>query len=199
MANHVYNYIEIIGNEKCQNEFENRINEILLTKEHNWMEYKPIEQLKFMPKHPRDQEGWLINAYDYYIDNIGAKWAHIEDAGADYLSIVSAWSPVSSFIGHLVQYLYQFDPNIVVKHNYTDEFHQFVGVQRATSDGEALYDYEEIEWGYIVEHFKEKGIDIEDSDFDWHDYNKKLEAHPNEYLDEYVWQWQSKAWQLMMN
>ena len=199
MANHVYNYIEIIGNEKCQNEFENRLNDILFTNEHNWMEYKPIEDLKFMPKHPRDQEGWLINAYDYYIDNIGAKWAHIEDAGADYLSIVSAWSPVSSFIGHLVQYLYQFDPNIVVKHNYTDEFHQFVGVQRATSDGEALYDYEEIEWGYIVEHFKEKGIDIEDSDFDWHDYNKKLEAHPNEYLDEYVWQWQSKAWQLMIN
>ena len=70
MANHVYNYIEIIGNEKCQNEFENRLNDILFTNEHNWMEYKPIEDLKFMPKHPRDQEGWLINAYDYYIDNI---------------------------------------------------------------------------------------------------------------------------------
>mgnify|MGYP003128334062 FL=1 len=43
------------------------------------------------------------------------------------------------------------------------------------------------------------GVDIDGSDFDWHDYNEKLGAHPNEYLDDYVWQWQSKAWQLLLN
>ena len=199
MANHVHNYIEIIGNDECIEAFEKSINKILFKNEHGWIDYKPVEDLEFMPKHPRDQEGWLINSYDYYIDNVGAKWAHVEDFESTYITLVSAWSPVSAFVGHLVQFLYQFDPNVVLKHNYVDEYHQFIGVQRCTSDGEALFDYEEIEWGYIIEHFKDMGVDIDGSDFDWHDYNEKLGAHPNEYLDDYVWQWQSKAWQLLLN
>mgnify|MGYP000088188786 CR=1 FL=1 len=138
--------------------FEEAINSILFKNEQGWMEYKSLEDLDFMPKHPRDQEGWLIGAYDYYIDNVGAKWAHIEDSESTYVTLVSAWSPVSAFVGHLVQYLSGFDTNVMLKHDYTDEYHQFVGIQRVTSDGEPLFDYEEIEWGWLVEEFSKKGI-----------------------------------------
>lgn len=200
MANHVHNYIEIIGNDECIEAFEKSINKILFKNEHGWMDYKPVEDLEFMPKHPRDQEGWLIGAYDYYIDNVGAKWAHVEDFESNYITLVSAWSPVSAFAGHLVRYLYQFDPNVLLKHDYTDEYHQFVGVQRITSDGEPLFDYEEVQWGWIVESFSEKDVDIEISDFEWWETLEALEgATPEEYLDDLVYQWRADAWKLLMN
>jgi len=200
MANHVHNYIEIVANDKCIEAFENTMNNVLYMNDRGWMEYKPVEDLEFMPKHPRDQEGWLIDSYDYYIDNVGAKWAHIEDSDSTYLTLVSAWSPVSAFVGHLVQYLYQFDPNVVLKHDYTDEFHQFVGVQRVTSDGEALFDWDEIEWGWIVEAFSKKGVDVEISDFEWWETLEALDGYtPEEYLEDMVYQWRKNAWKLMTN
>ena len=165
-----------------------------------WMEYKGIEDLNFMPKHPRDQEGWLINAYDYYIDNIGAKWAHIEDSESTYITLVSAWSPVSAFVGHLVQYLSGFDTNVMLKHDYTDEYHQFVGIQRVTSDGEPLFDYDEIEWRWLVEEFSKEGVDVESNDFEWWETLEALDGYtPQEYLDDMVDKWRANAWKLMMN
>jgi hypothetical protein len=200
MANHVHNYIEIVGNERCIEAFEKCINSILFKNEQGRMEYKPVEDLNFMPKHPRDQEGWLINAYDYYIDNVGAKWAYIEDAESTYVTLTSAWSPVSAFVGHLVQYLSGFDPNVMLKHDYTDESHLFVGVQRVTSDGEPLFDYDEIEWGWIVEEFLKEGVDVESNDFEWWETSEALDGHtPEEWLEGVVYNWREKAWKLMMN
>ena len=200
MANHVHNYIEIVGNEKCIEAFETCINNIQFMNKQGWMEYKGIEDLNFMPKHPRDQEGWLINAYDYYIDNVGAKWAHIEDSENAYITLVSAWSPVSAFVGHLVQYLSGFDTNVMLKHDYTDEYHQFVGIQRVTSDGEPLFDYDEIEWRWLVEEFSKEGVDVESNDFEWWETLEALDGYtPQEYLDDMVDKWRANAWKLMMN
>ena len=94
-------------------------------------------------------------SWDWYRDNVGAKWAHIDDGADDYINIVSAWSPVSEFCMKLVEFLSLTDPNVLLRHQYEDEFRNFVGIQIFWAENEeADCDHEQIEDTDITESFR---------------------------------------------
>ena len=200
MANHVQNYITVLGNEAVMQKFADQVankrEEVTMT---NWEgnpmtveEHVSIEQLSFMPKYDEDK------SWDWYRDNVGAKWAHIDDGADDYINIVSAWSPVSEFCMKLVEFLSLTDPNVLLRHQYEDEFRNFMGKQYYGSDKEqdesinGWYawegDYYETDGDELVQEFNERFPDIDTTaeDFDWYDEVKTGGdvIYPNEVLDE---------------
>ena len=131
MANHVYNYITVNGTNAVVNQFAEIGKNFTTQREStNWegepitfTEFKPIEELKFMPEY--DEDEW----YDWYCENVGAKWCHIEEWEDDYMNLCSAWSACTEFAGRLTTFLAETDPNVQVRHQYEDEFRNFVGIQ----------------------------------------------------------------------
>ena len=198
MANHVSNYITVIGNEAVMDKFADQVANKTVEREiTNWedkpmtiQEHVGIDELSFMPKYDED------DSYNWYCDNVGAKWAHIEDGAEDYVNIVSAWSPVSDFCQHLVGYLSQVDPNVILRHQYEDEFRNFVGIQIHWADeGTPDSDYEEIEDAEMGEAMLEMFPDWEEDDFDHWDYHEKYDCVPGEAFDDYVWNWMEEQWE----
>ena len=185
MANHVYNYITVEGNEAVQLEwdklFTNYHEEIERPSYHGdgtikVREYKQIELHPFLEGY--DEDNW----YNWGCENIGAKWAHIEDADEYHAYIVSAWSPVIPYLESLYQHLIKLDEEVVIKCNYEDEFRNFIGVW---FNG----DYEEIEGDELTEQFETKyKVDISDENFDWWD---EIEGHgvADELFDNLVHEW----------
>ena len=198
MANHVQNYITVLGNEAVMQKFADQVankrEEVTMT---NWEgnpmtveEHVSIEQLSFMPKYDEDK------SWDWYRDNVGAKWAHIDDGADDYINIVSAWSPVSEFCMKLVEFLSLTDPNVLLRHQYEDEFRNFVGIQIFWAENEeADCDHEQIEDTDITEAMLEKFPEWEDDDFDRWDYHEKYDCVPGEVLDDFIWQWMDGQWE----
>ena len=199
MANHVSNYITVIGNEAVIDKFADQVANNTVGREikgfnseetYTIQEHVCIDELSFMPKYDED------DSYNWYVDNVGAKWAHIEDGGEDYVNIVSAWSPVSDFCQHLVGYLSQVDPNVILRHQYEDEFRNFVGIQIHWADeGTPDSDYEEIEDAEMGEAMLEMFPDWEEDDFDHWDYHEKYGCVPGEAFDDYVWNWMEEQWE----
>ena len=198
MANHVSNYITVIGNEAVVDKFTDQVVNKTVERETTDWEGKPmlisehvgIDELSFMPKYDED------DSYNWYCDNVGAKWAHIEDGSDDYVNIISAWSPVSDFCQHLVGYLSQVDPNVILRHQYEDEFRNFVGIQIHWADeGTPDSDYAEIEDAEMGEDMLEMFPDWEDDNFDHWDYHEKYDCVPGEAFDDYVWNWMDEQWE----
>jgi len=198
MANHVSNYITVIGNEAVVDKFTDQVVNKTVERETTDWEGKPmlisehvgIDELSFMPKYDED------DSYNWYCDNVGAKWAHIEDGSDDYVNIISAWSPVSAFCQHLVEYLSQVDPDVVIRHQYEDEFRNFIGIQIHWADeGVPGSDYEEIEDAEMGEDMLEMFPDWEDDNFDHWDYHEKYDCVPGEAFDDYVWNWMDEQWE----
>ena len=197
MANHVQNYITVIGNDAVMQKFAD---EVANKKEEktimNWedkpmtiKEHVSIDQLSFMPKYNED------DSWEWYRENIGAKWAHIDDGEDDYINIVSAWSPVSEFCTKLVEYLAQTDPKVVIRHQYEDEFRNFVGIQIFWSDDEiSECDHYEMQDSEIDDHMSERFIEWGEDDFDLYDYSEKYDCVPIEELDGFVWDWMEEQW-----
>ena len=185
MANHVYNYITVEGNEAVQLEwdklFTNYHEEIERPSYHGdgtikVREYKQIELHPFLEGY--DEDNW----YNWGCENIGAKWAHIEDADEYHAYIVSAWSPIVPYLESLYQHLIKLDEEVVIKCTYEDEFRNFIGVW---FNG----DYEEIDGEELTEQFETKyKVDISDENFDWWD---EIEGHgvADELFDNLVHKW----------
>ena len=184
MANHVYNYITVTGTEEVEKVF-NSIGETFTTQREstNWegkpitfTEFKPIEELEFMPEY--DEEKW----YDWYCENVGAKWCHIEEWEGDYMNLCSAWSACTGFAERLTTFLAETDPNVRVRHQYEDEFRNFIGV--AVYEGldadEILF--EELDDGDITELFKH-----EHPEFD-HDA-EEMSGEMQEAYDDFIYDW----------
>jgi hypothetical protein len=97
MANHVYFTINISTNEEGEKAFDKAL--VTQTSTYKDWEGKPREMeelselhtLPFMPEAELDEEGFVVNSWDYYCDNVGAKWCNIEDWSSDWLSGYSAW------------------------------------------------------------------------------------------------------------
>jgi len=129
--------------------------------------------------------GWLENSYDWYCENVGAKWCNIEEVDECQVYGYSAWSPPIEMLGHLAKYM-----KTGLRMNYEDEFRNFIGVAWADEDGETSYD--EIEGEELLERFLEDtGMEEVSSDFDW---SEEVEVDgvkhcADEYYDSIVYNW----------
>ena len=65
--------------------------------------------------------------YSWTIDNIGPKWAYLDDFDEVSLNGVSAWSAPEAGVEKLLSILEEFDPNIISYLTYEDEMPNFFG------------------------------------------------------------------------
>jgi hypothetical protein len=186
MANNVENYITVEGNKAVEKHWD-----MLFTDYHETVErpsyhgdgtIKVREYLEIQ-KHPflegYDEDNW----YDWGCENIGAKWAHLEDADEGHAYIVSAWSPVIPYCEKLYDYLIDFDEEVIVRCQYEDEFRNFIGVWQNTI-------YEEIESDELAEMFQTKyNVDMDADDFDWSDEHEESGCMYDELYDGIVYNW----------
>ena len=111
MANHVDNFITVIGNKAATAEFESIFSSV-------FSDDKGLRDAAFLP---RDEDGQVD------ISSIGAKWAYVEDVSEEYASVTSAWSAVLPFVELLGDHLLGFDADVKITCKYTDEGWGFVG------------------------------------------------------------------------
>ena len=159
MANHVDNFITVIGNEAATSEFNSIFSSI-------FSEDKGLSHAAFLP---RDEDGQVD------INSIGAKWAYVEDVSNDYASVTSAWSAVLPFVEHLGDHLMDFDSKVKVTCKFTDEGWGFVGAavyddHVIDSEEEYYEDLVESRLAYLASNGEEVLKDSEDEEYDpWED------------------------------
>ena len=186
MANNVDNFICVQGNEAVMAEWETLFVKYGEKTERpsyhgdgtiNVWAYEEIQKHPFMSGYSDD------NWYDWGCENVGAKWAHIEDADECQAYIISAWSPIIPYMSKLVQHLQSFDINVVVCCRYEDEFRNFIGVWKDD-------DYEEIDGEDLTSRFEQEyKVDLSSDEFDWSDEWKESGRCYDELFDELVWAW----------
>ena len=215
MANHVYFTIHIDGIEDEQfNKYvktETRVGKTMLDEEYNYQAIAEIEEQPFMANVHKefDKDGYLIGSYDWYCENVGAKWCHIEEIGDGYISGHSAWRQPHELVLKLLEFYAgvkgctedDFQPSASM--TYEDEFRNFMGKQyygvvferEASEAGEIsdLWtawegDYTETDADELMASFNElyPSIDTDSEDFDYHgEYKIDGETiYPSEVLDE---------------
>ena len=201
MANHVYFTIQIEGIEDEQ--FNENIKEEKVTRKdydgnpYEVTEYVEIENQPFMEEVNKsfDEDGYLENSYDWYCNEIGAKWCHIDECQDRYISGYSAWRQPHELVINLIEYFAKkSDTEVTASMTYEDEFRNFMGKQYYGSDKEGVEgwyawegDYSETDGDELLEQFKElyPSIDTEDEDF-WHgEFEVEGEKiYPIEVVDE---------------
>ena len=136
MANHVYFNISINGLSEEQHDtmFKSEVNNRPHWKEGEdpieFRELVDLHEQPFMSKVDRvyDDEGWIENSYNWYIDNCGAKWVDIEE-WEDTISGYSAWSAPIHMVEHMLEWASnQFNIELSASMTYEDEFRNFIGV-----------------------------------------------------------------------
>jgi len=209
MANHVHFTINLEGVD------ENDFNEnVVRTKgkrldydgnEYEWEDYDYIENQPFMDNITKtfDENGDLEGAYDWYCNNVGAKWCNIEEMEDCYISGYSAWRQPHEMVLNIIEYFAKkYDTEVSASMTYEDEFRNFMGKQYYGSDkceDDGWYawegDYNETDGSALVEQFSElyPSINTEDDDFWYKEYEIDGETiYPNEVIDELADQfWES--------
>lgn len=71
----------------------------------------------------------IVRNYDWMIENVGAKWAHIDDMDEVMMTGYSAWGHPEQGIINILRILSQYDPEMVTEVRYEDEMPNFFGVQ----------------------------------------------------------------------
>lgn len=160
MANHVDNFITVVGNEAATAEFESIFSSI-------FSEDKGLRDAEFLP---RDEDGQVD------MNSIGAKWAYVEDVSNDYASVTSAWSAVLPFVEHLGDHLMDFDSEVKVTCKFTDEGWGFVGAavyddHLIDSEEEYYEDLVESRLAYLASNGEEVLKDSEDEDSEDEEYD----------------------------
>lgn len=162
MANNVDNHLKVTGNHACMAEF-NRLFE-------DAVDECGLEYSKILPHWDNDD----YPSRDWMHDNVGPKWANVEDVGEDYVFVVSAWSSIFPFTKTLAYHLMDFDPKVRIELTYIDEFVNFAGVA-VWANGD--WDVEEEDYQYFKDMWMQKhNIDPEDDDFDVWDYRDMVEG-----------------------
>jgi len=192
MANHVYFNVTVDGNSECLKGFTSAM-ELTSVERKHWnseetyvtRELLDIDKLKFMPEGTYDKDGYLEDSWNYYVNNVGAKWCNVEDVEEDYFSGHSAWSAPLQFVQYLHEYLYDHhDKNHSIKMTYEDEFRNFIGVAHY-KDGS--YDIDELESGDLMEELREVFGDVVDDEDFWE--GEYEQGDPSEVMDNIVWEW----------
>ena len=198
MANHVYFNVNVKTNDpKVEKAFE----EVMVMEEitrpfyasedtYTVKELIDIDRLAFMPEGKYDSDDYLENSWDYYVNNVGAKWCHIEDVDHDnlFFSGYSAWSPPIQLIENLQNYLEGYG-EVSIRMTYDDEGWCFVGVANGEGDCEELED-SDID-GLLLEE-----LDLEELPDDWEDneeiFKKLGDIEPREWLENKIYEWQDE-------
>jgi PAS domain-containing protein len=99
------------------------------------------------------QEGSPIyeqtETYDWMVENVGSKWAYVEDYEEEMLRVISAWSAPLNGIEWLSREIGKVDPNVIIHVQYEDEMPNFIGC--AVYDRDGQYEMWEWEWEEIRE------------------------------------------------
>lgn len=111
--------------------------------------------------------------YQWYMENIGAKWCFIEEVCdfSQQINLVSAWDWPHYFCEWLYDRLAEIDPDVELRVEYEDEMPNFIGTHHYSKNGDRgltisydeilelmeLPDFEdeEEEWQYIQENIYE--------------------------------------------
>ena len=121
MANNVYSYISLEG-------LSDKASDFLLSIEEPANETETMCKIYNIPYEGESTDD-VVNSYDWYIDNVGAKWLSFEDISEYGLSATSAWSPPIAFYNALFEKLKSLDsPDLLMWCRYDDEMPNFVGV-----------------------------------------------------------------------
>ena len=125
------------------------------------------------------------NSYDWYIDNVGAKWLTFDDIDSANISCTSAWSPPVQFYDKLHEKLVELNsPDAVVWVTYEDEMPNFIGVYGLGKDT----DYEE----HLDEEYYEDTLGMLPYDEVSEEFNDGSDDRPNFW--EEVQDWFSKEY-----
>ena len=205
MANHVYFTIEITGIEDDQfNENIKKVKGKRVDYDGNPYEYDDydyIENQPFMSNTTKsfDESGDLENAYDWYCNEVGAKWCNVDEMQDCMINGYSAWRQPHELVINLIEYFARkYDTEVSASMTYEDEFRNFMGKQYYGSDKEqdesinGWYawegDYNETDADELMVAFNElfPSIDTNSEDFDYYgEYEVDGETiYPNEVLDE---------------
>ena len=201
MANHVHFTIHVEGIEDEQ--FNNSvISEKRTRKDYDGNPYEvtelvEIEHQPFMSRVDKsfDEDGHLENSYDWYCEEVGAKWCCIDEMQDGYIAGYSAWRQPHELVINVIQYYAnKYDTEVTASMTYEDEFRNFMGKQYYGCDkegDEGWYawegDYNETDADALIEQFKElyPSINTEDEDFWYNEYEVDGEKiYPNEVIDE---------------
>ena len=129
MANHVSSYISFQNLSKEAYDFLNE-----LMPDYQTETDEILRKIFDLP------EGTEYN-WDWYADNIGAKWITFEDVSGEGMSTVTAWSAPEAFFKGLYEKLVSLNsPDAMLWASFDDEMPNFVGVFGL---GPNDYDYEE--------------------------------------------------------
>ena len=121
MANNVYTYISF---EDISDEAIAFLDEVGNESD----ETKIMCMVYDIPYHTETSED-KVNTYDWYIENVGAKWMYIEDISCYGFSTTSAWSPPLGFCDAIFSKLQSLNsPDLLMWCRYDDEMPNFVGV-----------------------------------------------------------------------
>jgi hypothetical protein len=192
MANHVYFNVTVDGNNECLKGFSSAMEMTSVERKH-WnseetyvtRELLDIDKLKFMPEGTYDKDGYLEDSWNYYVNNVGAKWCNVEDVEEYHFSGYSAWSAPLEFVQYLHEYLYDHhDKNHSIKMTFEDEFRNFIGVAHYS---DANYDWEEIDSAELMEELRKVFGDIVDNEDFWD--GEYEEGDPSEEMDNIVYEW----------
>jgi len=184
MANHVYQYIEIEGNEDVMKAWKLITDAVVREYKdpERYTEFYPEQFAEYlgMPEYSED------DSHNWYCDNIGAKWAGIEELSDNCMTMTSAWRPCHEWCEAIAKYLSKFDPNVRVINSYEDEFFNFVGVSINEKDYD---DLDELSWEEIREQrcnaldmTVEAYDDDEFEDEDLYDYVEELKQKARDWL-----------------
>jgi len=200
VANNVYFTIHVEGLEDEQFQehvkYETRRGKNYNDEEYEYKALLEIEEQPFMSNVFKEfEEGHLKDSYDWYCENIGAKWCHIEECEYGYIAGYSAWRQPNELVLNLIDFFAkEYDTEVTASMTYEDEFRNFMGKQYYGTDKSERdwYSYEgdciETDEDKLVEQFKERfpDIDTEVEDFDWYAEVKTGGdvIYPNEVLDE---------------
>ena len=202
MANHVYFSIEIDGLTEEQHECMFKSEEV---ERPHWQEGEPpikfkelvdLHEQPFMSKVERtyDKDGWIEDSYNWYCNNIGAKWCHIEEWEHYSITGHSAWSHPVAMVENMLEWASnQFNIELSAKMTYEDEFRNFIGVDHFETyhnEGEYYCAHSEnyIDGGELNAILEEElGCDVSDDDFEWWEEYKDTGLVPSECVDEMVY------------
>ena len=121
MAKNVYSYVSFEG-------LSDKASDVLLSLEEPANETETMCMIYNIPYEGESTDD-VINSYDWYIDNIGAKWISFEDISEYGIAATSAGSPPIAFYDALFEKLRSLDsPNMEMWCRYDDEMPNFVGV-----------------------------------------------------------------------
>lgn len=121
--------------------------------------------------------------YDWMINNVGSKWAYVEDCEEEMLRVLSAWSAPLDGIEWLSQEIGKVDPNVIIHVQYEDEMPNFVGC--AVYDRDGQYEMWEWEWDELREILH---CDVPELLEHWDAEEEEGDDEYNDMFSEHIWE-----------